>query len=69
MGEVINLNQYRKQRARLVREQVAAANRARTGRTKQAKDTARRERDRDASRLDSKLLEDKSDREEAPENG
>ncbi|ACI99244.1 DUF4169 family protein [Rhodospirillum centenum] len=49
MGEVVNLNRYRKQRSRAEREKEAAANRAKHGRTKaerhqqamqQSKDTA-----------------------------
>ena len=67
MGEVINLNQVRKKRARLARQEVAAQNRARHGRTKQAKEMARRQEELAGARLDAKLLEDRTGRDDAPE--
>ena len=43
MGDVVNLNQFRKKRDRAAKAQRRAANRARTGRTKaeEASDTGR----------------------------
>ena len=67
MGDVIYLNEVRKRRAKPVKQGTAAANRARHGRTKQAKEAARHERDREAAALDAKLLEDKSSRKRKPE--
>ncbi len=69
MGDVIQLNRYRKKRTRLARSQEAAENRARHGRSKPAKDSARREQERERLTLDAKLLEDKSDREGGPKQG
>ena len=66
MGDVIQLNQYRKKRSRLARGKDAAENRARHGRTKQAKEAERRTREREALGLDAKLIEDKTDREGGP---
>lgn len=62
MGDVIQLDRYRKKRTRLARKNEAAENRARHGRSKQEKDAARLQREREATRLDAKLLEDKTDR-------
>ena len=69
MGDVIQLNQYRKKRTRLARSRDAAANRARHGRGKEERDAARREREREALGLDAKLLEDKTDRGGGPKPG
>ena len=66
MGDVIQLNQYRKKRTRLARKSEAAENRARHGRGKQDREAARRQKERDALRLDARLLEDKTDREGGP---
>ena len=69
MGDVIQLDRYRKERARIARSGKAAENRARYGRSKQEKEAARRRQERDAMRLDAKLLEDKTDREGGPTQG
>lgn len=66
MGEVVNLNQYRKKRERLERKKTAAANRARFGRRKEDVKRAKRERERDRTELDGKALGDPDD---APETG
>jgi hypothetical protein len=57
MGDVINLNRFRKQRERTQREAQAAVNRTRFGRTKDEKkrdvdDTKRQDRDLDGKKLD-----------------
>lgn len=67
MGEVVNLNQYRKQRDRLQRKKTAAANRVRFGRTKD--EIARTEKDkaREKSDLDGKALRDNTDPDNTPE--
>lgn len=67
MGDVINLNEARKKRAKAEKQKITAVNRARHGRTKQAKDTTRRKKDREAAALDAKLLEDKSGAKSEPE--
>ena len=69
MGDVIQLNRYRKKRTRLDRKREAAENRARHGRGKQEKEAALRQREREAVRLDARLLEDKTDRESGPNQG
>ncbi len=60
MGDVIYLNEMRKKRAKDAKRNAAAVNRARHGRTKQAKEAARREKDREGAVLNAKLLEDKT---------
>ena len=67
MGDVIHLNEARKKRAKPAKQSTAAANRVRHGRTKQAKEAARHESDREAAALDAKLLEDRSGRKRKPE--
>lgn len=57
MGDVVNLNRFRKQRARKLREQEADRNRVRHGRTKDEKlkeslEAERRGRDLDGKKLD-----------------
>lgn len=57
MGDVVNLNRFRKQRARAERTEEAARNRTRFGRTKnekleQRKDQETRKRDLDGKKLD-----------------
>ncbi|HEV7369353.1 DUF4169 family protein [Arenibaculum sp.] len=57
MGDVINLNRFRKQRAKTEREEEAARNRARFGRTKEEKkkekdELARKNRDLEGKKLD-----------------
>ena len=69
MGDVIQLDRYRKKRTRLARKNGAAENRARHGRSKQEKEAARLQKEREATRLDAKLLEDKTDRGGGPKQG
>ncbi|HEY8376611.1 MAG TPA: DUF4169 family protein [Nannocystis sp.] len=57
MGDVINLNRYRKAKARAEKERQAASNRIRHGRTRSEKATARREQERTAAELDGKRLD------------
>ena len=57
MGDVINLNRFRKQRERTQREAQAAVNRTRFGRTKDEKkrdvdDTKRQDHNLDGKKLD-----------------
>ncbi|MFO1035165.1 MAG: DUF4169 family protein [Hyphomicrobiales bacterium] len=52
MGEVINLNRFKKQKARAAREDEAAANRAKFGRTKAEKQYAAAEAKREEKSLD-----------------
>jgi len=66
MGEVVNLNQYRKKRQRLERKKAAATNRARFGRRKDEVKRTKRERERESAELDGKALDDSDD---APEAG
>ncbi len=57
MGDVINLNHYRKRRERLRSESDAVANRTRTGRKKIERDSARRDSERHRQELDGKLID------------
>lgn len=57
MGDVINLNRFRKQRAKGEREEAATRNRVRFGRSKEEKakeksETARRNRELEGKKLD-----------------
>lgn len=57
MGDVVNLNQYRKQRSRTVSQKHASENRVRFGRgkddkTRQSQDGERSGRDLDGKQLD-----------------
>ena len=65
MGEVVNLNQYRKKRERLERKKAAAANRVRFGRRKEDVKRSKRERERERTELDAKALKDSDDTPEA----
>jgi hypothetical protein len=56
MGEVINLNRFRKARAKAEAEKQAEENRASFGRTKAEKHQEIRERDRSDQDLDGKKL-------------
>ena len=56
MGDVINLNQYRKAKARAEKEKAAAENRVRHGRTRVEEQTTQRELTRQAVELDGKRL-------------
>lgn len=58
MGDVVNLNRFRKQRARKQREQEADRNRLRHGRTKEEKLKETLEADRRNRDLDGKKLDD-----------
>lgn len=57
MGDVINLNRYRKARARAEKQREAEANRARHGRTRSERTATRREQRRSDAALDGKRLE------------
>jgi hypothetical protein len=57
MADIINLNQYRKARARAEKVRLAEENRVRHGQTRTTKDAARREQDRQVLELDGKLLQ------------
>ncbi len=57
MGDVVNLNHYRKRRERLRAEGRGAENRARKGRTKLERDTATNEAERRQRKLDGKRIE------------
>lgn len=57
MGDVVNLNQYRKKAERAEKEQRAALNRARTGRTKADRQAQRNDADRGDSGLEGKKLD------------
>lgn len=57
MGDVINLNRYRKAKARAEKERLAAEKRARHGRTRTEKQTTRREQERQIKVLDGKRIE------------
>ena len=61
MADVINLNRYRKAKARAAKAEQAAAKRARTGRTRADKRAAQHEQDRQAAELDGKRIADPDD--------
>ena len=58
MGDVVNLNRFRKTRDRAERAKEAEANRIRFGRTKAEKDRDRQEAERRAQDLNGKKLDD-----------
>ena len=58
MGEIVNLNRARKDRARADDRATAAANRAAHGRTRADRDKAEAERERAARLLDGARRED-----------
>ncbi|MBF0373174.1 MAG: DUF4169 family protein [Alphaproteobacteria bacterium] len=58
MAEVVNLNRFRKAKARTERERQAAENRVRFGRDKAERKALEREAQRQADQLDEKKLED-----------
>ena len=58
MGEIVNLNRVRKDRARADAKATAAANRAAHGRTKAERSRVETERERAARLLDGSKLED-----------
>jgi Domain of unknown function (DUF4169) len=57
MGDVVNLNRFRKDRARETEEQRAASNRLRFGQRKNERDRTRRESEKTKKDLDSKRLD------------
>lgn len=69
MGDIVNLNQYRKQRERLERKKSAAANRAKFGRRKEEATEEKQERKRKRTELDRKLLDGRADPGDKPEAG
>ena len=58
MGEVVNLNRFRKDRAKVEAKDAAAAKRASHGRTKAEKAKTAKERARAENLLDGSKLED-----------
>ncbi|MGQ9369668.1 DUF4169 family protein [Azospirillum sp. ST 5-10] len=58
MGEIVNLNRYRKSQARAQREKEAAENRVRFGRPKAETAAQRKERERADRALDAKKRDD-----------
>jgi hypothetical protein len=56
MGDVINLNQYRKQRARDEKAKQAKVSRARTGRTLGEKKSQRQDAEKTAAEVEKKKL-------------
>jgi hypothetical protein len=66
MGDVINLNRYRKARARAEKERLAEANRVRHGRTRSEKDGVQREHDRQTAELDGKRLDSADEGPQSP---
>ena len=67
MGKVVNLNQYRKWRSQKERAETASENRVKFGRTKQERILLHLETQRNRSDLDSKLLTDKSPKNDSPD--
>jgi len=63
MSEIVNLNKFRKSKARLGKEDQAAENRVRFGRSKAEKSRAKQDHDRREQDLDGK------DMSEPPEDG
>lgn len=57
MGDVVNLNQFRKKRARKAVDKRVPENRARFGRTKDERTRAQREAEKLAKDLDDKKLD------------
>ncbi|MCC6468522.1 MAG: DUF4169 family protein [Alphaproteobacteria bacterium] len=60
MGDVVNLNSFRKRRDRQQADRTAAENRVRFGRTGAEKAAIRREGERDKKDLEGKRLNDDS---------
>jgi hypothetical protein len=56
MGDVVNLNRFRKRKAREEASRVAAANRMKHGRTRDERECEAREQERQASHLDQHRL-------------
>ena len=66
MGDVVNLNQFRKKRDRAAKAQQRAANRARTGRTKADRQATQVEASQGDGALDGKRIDHEPDE---PEGG
>jgi hypothetical protein len=66
MGDVVNLNQYRKQRSRVATQKRASENRVRFGRNKDDKTRQSHETERATRDLDGKQLDKPSSPEDAP---
>jgi hypothetical protein len=58
MGDVVNLNRFRKAKEKALREAQAAANKTRYGRTKEQRAREKDEASRAAKDLDSKKIDD-----------
>jgi hypothetical protein len=59
MGDVVNLNRYRKQRQRIEDAKQAAENRVRFGRDKAERARTKAEQERETRNLDNSHLDDK----------
>jgi len=57
MGDIVNLNQYRKRHARREAEMAAGENRVRHGRSKVDRQKERRENEKAAKDIDDKRLD------------
>lgn len=57
MGELVNLNKYRKQRERQTAAKRATENRVKFGRDKSERTRSRTDKEREARNLDDKLLD------------
>ncbi|HEX6961991.1 MAG TPA: DUF4169 family protein [Lacipirellula sp.] len=66
MGDVVNLNHYRKQRSRVASQKRASENRVRFGRSKDEKTRQLHDTERAAHDLDGKQLDKPSPPEDAP---
>jgi hypothetical protein len=66
MGDVVNLNQYRKQRSRMASQKRASENRVRFGRSKDDKARQSHDTERTVRELDGKQLDKPSSPEDAP---
>ena len=69
MGDVVNLNQFRKKRDRAAKAQQRAANRARTGRTKAERQATQAEAARGDGALDGKRIDHEADESEGDRLG
>ncbi|MCG8691101.1 MAG: DUF4169 family protein [Minwuiales bacterium] len=66
MGDVVNLNQYRKQRDRQARKKQAAENRVKHGQRRPDRLSYERERARHEQELDSKRLHESVEPDDPP---
>lgn len=66
MGDVVNLNQFRKQRSRTASQKRASENRAKFGRNKDDKTRQAHDTDRTSRELDGKQIDKPSSPEDAP---